>query len=334
MRAMRATTLTLSVMLFASSARGVEASLVGVYVIDDSKRVMMQRRDLDFFARDSTLGKEAMEAVEEEDVFKMTHARVDVDDAVRAILLSGNVEGDDEAGAELALAHRGWLGDARGNALWRIRGGDSSVMGEKEEGRSGGVSVSHRRVGVFAPNAKGAVSGETIAAASVKRRTFIDESCGEIFGTVRAVGDADRSRDALQSYLSARSIAPHGTLRALVVTCEEPESGVAPGETFAIALERIEREGVSGVAVFYGADDNDVTLCVSSEDTPTRRALLALEESQTQQECGLLCETQVELIMGVLIAWGLLMTLLYGWGLMTDLDTPSYFAQPEDEKKD
>ena len=72
--------------------------------------------------------------------------------------------------------------------------------------------------------------------------------------------------------------------------------------------------------------------CDDEKKSPTGRALLALEASEAP-ECGLLCETQATLVMGTIMIWGALLALLYGWGLLTDLDTPKYWAKP-DEKQD
>lgn len=230
-----------------------------------------------------------------------------------------------EDAVELAYAHREKSGAVRGEVLRRIRGGDGG------EGTSASVETTRgsTRVGTFAPNARGGVSTESIAAAAgAGWTTFADASCGEAVNGVRV------EESALDAYLRVREESPERVAKALVVACELDSTTKRPGEAFAEALEKIEKAGVRAVGIFYGSEDADGVKCDGETDGMTRRALLALEESETQQECGLLCETQAAMITGVLIFWGLLITLLYGWGLMTDLDTPAYFGKPIDEKND
>ena len=102
---------------------------------------------------------------------------------------------------------------------------------------------------------------------------------------------------------------------------------------FADDLDVIEHENVQALGVFYGEHrQSDGVSCDDEKKSPTGRALLALEASEAP-ECGLLCETQATLVMGTIMIWGALLALLYGWGLLTDLDTPKYWAKP-DEKQD
>jgi len=223
---------------------------------------------------------------------------------------------------ELAYAHREKSGEVRGEVLRRIRGGEGL------EATSASSTGGSTRVGTFAPNARGGVRTESIAAATgAGWTTFADASCGEAIDGVRV------EQSALDAYLRVREESPERVAKALVMACEL-DSATKPGEAFAEALEKIEKAGVRAVGIFYGSEDAHDVNCDDEMASTTRRALLALEESETQQECGLLCETQAAMIMGVLIFWGLLITLLYGWGLMTDLDTPAYFGKPIDEKSD
>lgn len=227
---------------------------------------------------------------------------------------------------ELAYAHREKSGEVRGEVLRRIRGGDG---GEGTSASAAETTRGSTRVGTFAPNARGGVTTESITAATgAGWTTFADASCGE------AVDGVQVEESALDAYLRVREESPERVAKALVVACELDSATKKPGEAFAEALEKIEKAGVRAVGIFYGSEDADGVECDGETDGMTRRALLALEESETQQECGLLCETQAAMIMGVLIFWGLLITLLYGWGLMTDLDTPAYFGKPIDEKND
>ena len=225
-------------------------------------------------------------------------------------------EEDDEA--ELALVRRGRFGDdgdARRDALRRVRGeGDG------------------KRRGTFAPNARVRADAvrRAIEESDGARRVFASVECEDELASVDGMETIVYARDPLRAYLDAREGAAGGRLRAVVATCGDDARGA--GEAFANDLETVEREGIAAVGVFYESAGASALECGEVEDGATGRALLALEQSEAP-ECGALCETQAQLVMGVIIFWGLLITLMYGWGLMTDLDTPQYWATPDEHDK-
>lgn len=233
-------------------------------------------------------------------------------------------DGDD---FELVFVYQSQHADVRGDVLRRVRGRES---GEK----SARDAVGDERVGTFAPNARegggDAVQGAIADAGS--RRTFLSTGCGS--SSSEDEREVTVAIDPLRSYFDARREAPEGKMRAVVIACEEASASArAAGETFADGLDAIERENVRAVGVFYGKDpEADGASCGDEKNSQTGRALLALEASEAP-ECGLLCETQATLVMGIIMIWGALLALLYGWGLLTDLDTPKYWAKP-DEKQD
>ena len=232
-------------------------------------------------------------------------------------------DGDD---FELVFVYRSRRADVRGDVLRRVRGRESDE-------KSAPGAVADERVGTFAPNAReggrDAVRGAIADAGS--RRTFLSTGCGSPSEDEREV---TLVVDPLRSYFDARREAPEGKMRAVVIACEEGSASTgAAGEMFADDLDVIEHENVRAVGVFYGEHrQSDGVSCDDEKKSPTGRALLALEASEAP-ECGLLCETQATLVMGTIMIWGALLALLYGWGLLTDLDTPKYWAKP-DEKQD
>lgn len=233
-------------------------------------------------------------------------------------------DGDD---FELVFVYQSRRADVRGDVLRRVRGRESDE-------KSARGAVGDERVGTFAPNARegggDAVRGAIADAGS--RRTFLSAGCGS--SSEEDEQEVTVAMDPLRSYFDARREAPEGKMRAVVIACEEASASArAAEETFADSLDAIERENVRAVGVFYGEDrDVDGASCGDEKKSPTGRALLALEASEAP-ECGILCETQATLVMGIIMIWGALLALLYGWGLLTDLDTPKYWAKP-DEKQD
>jgi hypothetical protein len=159
---------------------------------------------------------------------------------------------------------------------------------------------------------------------------FASSECEDELASVDGTKTIVYARDPLRAYLDARERAAGGRLRAVVATCGDDARGA--GEAFANDLETVEREGIAAVGVFYDSPGASELGCGDGGDGATGRALLALEQSEAP-ECGALCETQAQLVMGVIIFWGLLITLMYGWGLMTDLDTPQYWATPDEHDK-
>jgi len=180
--------------------------------------------------------------------------------------------------------------------------------------------------GTAAANARG---GEGVARAIEGERAwvvaYVDRACASTSGFAIEVSDP------VQAYLRARGTNA-GEGDALVMTCGEAE-GKANGETFAKGMEALERAGVRAFGVFYTVEmEREMKL---NARVGKGRALLELEEAESP-ECGLMCETQTQLVTGIIIFWGLLLTLLYGWGLMTDLDTPLHWAtsSEDDDKQD
>ena len=220
--------------------------------------------------------------------------------------------------AELALVRRGRFGDDADetrDALRRVREGERGT-----------------RRGTFAPNARVRADAvrRAIAERDGARRVFASSECEDELASVDGTKTIVYARDPLRAYLDARERAAGGRLRAVVATCGDDARGA--GEAFANDLETVEREGIAAVGVFYDSPGASELGCGDGGDGATGRALLALEQSEAP-ECGALCETQAQLVMGVIIFWGLLITLMYGWGLMTDLDTPQYWATPDEHDK-
>ena len=210
--------------------------------------------------------------------------------------------------------------DIDSDALRRIRHGLTS----------GDVSTTSTRDVLYAPNAHG---GSRVADIVVglgdretprqgdARKVFVSKACG--------VAGAGEDEDPLETYLRARAAGKIEVAQAVVMACEEGDAR-ATGESFAQSLDTIERAGIRALGIFYGVEYS--VACSLDSHSPTGRVLLALEQDESP-ECGLMCSTQVHLITGIIIFWGLLLTLLYGWGLMTDLDTPQYWASPDEDKK-
>jgi len=225
---------------------------------------------------------------------------------------------DDDDARELALVRRGRFGDDADetrDALRRVREGERGT-----------------RRGTFAPNARVRADAvrRAIAERDGARRVFASSECEDELASVDGTKTIVYARDPLRAYLDARERAAGGRLRAVVATCGDDARGA--GEAFANDLETVEREGIAAVGVFYDSPGASELGCGDGGDGATGRALLALEQSEAP-ECGALCETQAQLVMGVIIFWGLLITLMYGWGLMTDLDTPQYWATPDEHDK-
>ena len=276
------------------------------------------------------------------DSFKTTYVAVDADVVVEHALgagvrddardvwasvasletvLGGRDDGNEDV--ELVFVARGPKAeDVDGSALRRIRHGLTS---------GDASSTAPRRSGVYAPNAHGGsrvvevvvgLGDREPARRGDARKVFVAKACG-----ATGAGEYD---DALGSYLRARDAVNGEKIHAVVMTCEDGDARAA-ADVFAQSLDTIERAGIRALGIFYGVEDR--VACGLDSHSPTGRMLLALEENESP-ECGLLCSTQVQLITGIIIFWGLLLTLLYGWGLMTDLDTPQYWASPDEDKKD
>jgi len=207
---------------------------------------------------------------------------------------------EDEDPRALALVRRGRFGDAgdgRRAALRRVRG-------------DGGVG----RRGTFAPNARVTTDAvrRAIATRDAAARVFASVECEDELERVDGMKTIAYARDPLRAYLDARKDAGHGEMRAVVVTCGDDREDAA--EAFANDLDTVEREGIAAVGVFYESTEIGAVGCDEDATRATGRALLALEQSEAP-ECGVLCETQAQLVMGVIIFWGLLITLMYGWGV-------------------
>lgn len=255
----------------------------------------------------------------------VTYADVDADDVLaRALGVTSSASRTDEAGAELTLAARarGSLGgDGFGRAMRRIRGSD--VV-------DGGVDESAMRVWMFAPNGRGG-RGAAKAIAASGRRAFVGPECERelALSGMKEGENVVFDAEPLAAYLRERAETNEGTLRGVVMTCgDEDRTPQNAAEAFAKDLETIERAGVPAVGILF--DEESIRAGATSRPS-TGRSLLASDAS-SDQECGFLCETQVQVITGVVIFWGLLLTLVYGWGLMTDLDTPTVFAKPDDSR--
>ena len=168
---------------------------------------------------------------------------------------------------------------------------------------------------------------------------FATESCADEFKLVEGGAEVEYEAEPLRAYLRAREMSSDGRLRAVVMTCgDDGEASGDSGEAFADDLETVERAGVSAAGVIYDDDDDDDERFETDKTTERghggeRRRNLLADDAAEEPKCGALCATQVELIMGVIVFWGLLLTLMYGWGLMTDLDTPQYWGKPDEREK-
>ena len=261
--------------------------------------------------------------------YRATRAERAIADALgRSVLAErGNARGvglaGEDGGAELALVRRAGKGTETARAVRRIRGGEDGMGG---------------RGGTFAPNGFGGGRGASLVAAS-GRRVFATESCADEFKLVEGGAEVEYEAEPLRAYLRAREMSSDGRLRAVVMTCgDDGEASGDSGEAFADDLETVERAGVSAAGVIYDDDDDDDERFETDKTTERghggeRRRNLLADDAAEEPKCGALCATQVELIMGVIVFWGLLLTLMYGWGLMTDLDTPQYWGKPDEREK-